>query len=115
MLGSLEAIFLSTFVLISQNRMAAVAEKRAELDLQINLLAEHEITQVLTLTDAIAQHLGVRPGIDPEVEECKADVDPATVMAAIEAHQRIDEEDGDAPDPDAQSAASASAGDGRTR
>ena len=44
MIASVEAIFLSTFVLISQNRMAAVADKRADLDLQISLLAEHEIT-----------------------------------------------------------------------
>ena len=43
--ASVEAIFLSTFVLISQNRMAAVADKRADLDLQINLLAEHELTK----------------------------------------------------------------------
>jgi len=90
MIGSLEAIFLSTFVLISQNRMAATADKRAELDLQINLLAEHEITQVLTLTDAIAQHLGVRRGVDPEVEECKTDVDPAAVLEAIESHEQVD-------------------------
>jgi uncharacterized membrane protein len=41
---SLEAIFLSTFVLVSQNRQAALADRRADLDLQINLLAEHEIT-----------------------------------------------------------------------
>src|SRR5438045_2164696 len=54
MLASVEAIFLSTFVLISQNRMAALAERRAELDLQINLLAEHEITRLIQLVDAIA-------------------------------------------------------------
>jgi uncharacterized membrane protein len=44
MVASVEAIFLSTFVLISQNRMAAAADKRADLDLQVSLLAEHEIT-----------------------------------------------------------------------
>ena len=49
MIASVEAIFLSTFVLISQNRMAAVADKRADLDLQISLLAEHEITRLVTL------------------------------------------------------------------
>lgn len=42
MMASVEAIFLSTFILITQNRMASVADKRAELDLQISLLAEHE-------------------------------------------------------------------------
>ncbi|HEV2079692.1 MAG TPA: DUF1003 domain-containing protein, partial [Allosphingosinicella sp.] len=44
MIASVEAIFLSTFVLISQNRMQAAADKRADLDLQINLLSEHEVT-----------------------------------------------------------------------
>ena len=44
--ASVEAIFLSTFVLISQNRTAAAADKRADLDLQINLLAEHELTKL---------------------------------------------------------------------
>jgi uncharacterized membrane protein len=42
MVASVEAIFLSTFILITQNRMAAQAQKRADLDLQISLLAEHE-------------------------------------------------------------------------
>src|SRR5947199_332143 len=46
MIASVEAIFLSTFVLITQNRMAAAADKRAELDLQISLLAEHEVTKI---------------------------------------------------------------------
>ena len=49
MVASVEAIFLSTFVLISQNRMAAAADKRADLDLQVSLLSEHEITRLVTL------------------------------------------------------------------
>ena len=44
MIASVEAIFLSTFILITQNRMAAAADRRAELDLQVSLLAEAEIT-----------------------------------------------------------------------
>ncbi len=59
MIVSLEAIYLSTFVLISQNRMAEVTDQRADLDLQINLLAEYEITKVLKLTDWIATRLGI--------------------------------------------------------
>jgi uncharacterized membrane protein len=47
--ASVEAIFLSTFVLISQNHAAAAADKRADLDLQISLLAEHEITKPVQL------------------------------------------------------------------
>src|SRR3954469_1566194 len=49
MMASVEAIFLSTFVLISQNRMSAAADMRADLDLQIGLLAEHEVTRLVTL------------------------------------------------------------------
>jgi len=91
MIGSLEAIFLSTFVLISQNRMITDADKRAELDLQISLLAEHEITQVLTLLDGIAKQLGVIRGEDPKVEESKRDVDPAAVFQEIESREGEDE------------------------
>lgn len=46
MFASVEAIFVSTFVMISQNRMAASDDKRADLNLQISLLAEHEATQL---------------------------------------------------------------------
>lgn len=49
MVASVEAIFLSTFVRVSQNRMAAQADKRADLDLQISLLTEHELTKVAEL------------------------------------------------------------------
>ena len=56
---SLEAIFLATFVLISQNRAAAVADMRADLDLQIDLLAEYEVTQLLRLVAAIGKKLDV--------------------------------------------------------
>ncbi|HEX5914041.1 MAG TPA: DUF1003 domain-containing protein, partial [Rubrobacter sp.] len=56
---SLEAIFLSIFVLISQGRMTRQAEKRSHLDLQVNLLAEQESTNALRLLRSIATHLGV--------------------------------------------------------
>src|ERR1044071_5750892 len=80
MIVSLEAIFLSTFVLLSQNRMQAAADRRADLDLQINLLAEHEITRLVKLVDAIADHLGIEEGQDPEVDELKKDVEPELVL-----------------------------------
>ena len=59
MIVSLEAIFLSTFVLISQNRSAAVAARRADLDLHVNLLAEHELTKLAELVERIAVCLEV--------------------------------------------------------
>jgi uncharacterized membrane protein len=62
MMASVEAIFLSTFILITQNRMSSVANKRAELDLQISLLAEHEVTRVVTLLSAMAESTAPRGG-----------------------------------------------------
>ena len=66
-LVSLEAIFLTSFVLISQSHMEQQAHRRAALDLQINMLAEMEMTKVLNGVLAIAEHLGV-PDVcdDPE-------------------------------------------------
>ena len=58
-LVSLEAIFLALFVLASQNRLTTQGDRRAHLDLQINLLAEREMTAVLGLLQDIASHLGV--------------------------------------------------------
>jgi uncharacterized membrane protein len=85
MWASVEAIFLSTFVLISQNRMQAAADKRADLDLQISLLAEHEITKLATLVAAIAEHMGVQTEVDEELGEIQQDVAPEAVLDGIEA------------------------------
>jgi uncharacterized membrane protein len=88
MIASVEAIFLSTFVLITQNRMAAAADKRADLDLQISLLAEHEITKLVTIASAIADHMNVHTGLDAELDEINQDVDPEAVLNEIEATNR---------------------------
>lgn len=84
MIASVEAIFLSTFVLISQNRMAAAADRRADLDLQVSLLAEHEVTKLATLISAIAQHMGVKTEVDEELDEIQRDIAPEAVMDEIE-------------------------------
>jgi uncharacterized membrane protein len=89
MFASVEAIFLSTFILISQNRMQEVADKRADLDLHVSLLAEHEITRLITLTTAIAERMGIEEAQDPELWELAKDVRPEKVMAEIqESEQR---------------------------
>ena len=59
MIVSLEAIFLALFVLASQNRLGKQADLRANLDLQIDLLVEREMTAVLQLLKDIASHLDV--------------------------------------------------------
>jgi uncharacterized membrane protein len=56
---SLEAIFLALFVLAGQNRLARQSDKRSHLDLQIDLLAEREMTAMLQLLQDIARHLEV--------------------------------------------------------
>jgi len=62
---SLEAIFLALFVLASQNRLARQTDKRSHLDLQIDLLAEREMTAVLQLLQDIARHLNVQTTVTP--------------------------------------------------
>ena len=87
MVASVEAIFLSTFVLISQNRMAAAADKRADLDLHISLLTEHELTKLTGLVTTIAERLGAEANTDPEINEVTKDVAPEAVLDEIEAQQ----------------------------
>lgn len=81
---SLEAIFLTVFVLVSQNRQGEMADRRAELDLQINLLDEYETTRILTLVTALAEKAGIEGCSDPELEELKSDVEPERVLEKIE-------------------------------
>ncbi len=92
MIASVEAIFLSTFVLISQNRMAAAADRRADLDLHISLLTEHELTRMAQLLDRVAGRLDV-PVDDPEFAEIEKDVAPVEVMEALDAQRREQELD----------------------
>jgi uncharacterized membrane protein len=63
--------------------MAAAADKRADLDLQISLLAEHELTKMAETISTIAQRLGIKSG--DELEEVKRDVAPTIVLDEIEA------------------------------
>jgi uncharacterized membrane protein len=88
MVASVEAIFLSTFVLISQNRMAVEADKRADLDLQISLLTEHELTKVARLLKEISRRLDIAPEAESEVEETTRDIAPERVLDEIEQVKR---------------------------
>jgi uncharacterized membrane protein len=85
MVASVEAIFISTFVLISQNRMALEDDKRADLSLQISLLNEHETTKLIAMVSAIADRLGIETEVEQhEIEEMKQNVPPEVVMEEIE-------------------------------
>ena len=82
--ASVEAIFLSTFVLISQNRAALDADRRADLDLQISLLTEHELSRVGALLADVAEKLGIARAQDPEIQELQRDVAPEEVLDELE-------------------------------
>jgi uncharacterized membrane protein len=88
--ASVEAIFLSTFVLITQNRMAAAANKRADLDLQVSLLTEHELTKLIELVTEIRGRLNLDPEPTEEIAEIQKDIAPEAVLDAIEAQQKAD-------------------------
>ncbi|HEX8852086.1 MAG TPA: DUF1003 domain-containing protein [Pyrinomonadaceae bacterium] len=87
MIVSLEAIFLSTFVLISQNRMARLSERRSELDLHVNLLAEQKATKTLEMLDIIAKQLSQLNRFDiphdPEIEALKVSPEPQDVLHVL--------------------------------
>lgn len=87
LITAVEAILLSTFVLMSQNSLDAQADKRADLDLQISLLAEHEITRLITLVTAIGKKLEIEEAHDPEIDELTQDVMPEKVMDTMEDHK----------------------------
>ncbi len=81
---SLEAIFLSTFVLVSQNREAHIAERRTELDLHINLLSEYEITRIMILAHAVAKQLNVQSKDSAELNELEKDIKPEVLLRELE-------------------------------
>jgi uncharacterized membrane protein len=82
--ASVEAIFISTFILISQNRAQAAADRRADLNLQISLLSEHEVTHLIKLVSKVAANLGIEEASNPELEELKRTVAPEAVLERLE-------------------------------
>ena len=80
---SLEAIFLSTFILISQNHDTKISERRNHLDLQINLLSEQENTQMLTMLRAIAEKVGVDLSRDDQVRAMSEETKPQRLVRQI--------------------------------
>jgi uncharacterized membrane protein len=90
MIVSLEAIFLSTFVLISQNRLGAETERRADLDLHIGLLTEHELTRVLQMLDIIQDKLGIVDHANSDLADLEMETKPEDVLAEIERLQKLE-------------------------
>ena len=84
MIVSLEAIFLSTLVLITQNRQGEDVRHRADLDLHIGLLTEHEITRALQMLGAIQDKLGIENHAASELADLEIETKPEDVMAELE-------------------------------
>jgi uncharacterized membrane protein len=85
---SLEAIFLSAFILISQNYELRISDRRNQLDLQINLLTEQENTKMLQLLERIAEKVGVDVSTDAELRFLKQVTHPEKLIAQIEQAQQ---------------------------
>src|SRR4030095_4207427 len=84
---SLEAIFLSTFILISQNHETRISERRNNLDLQINMLTEQENTMVIEMLIAIAQKVGVDLSHDPRIHILSQETKPEKLVEEIDQNQ----------------------------
>lgn len=81
---SLEAIFLSTFILISQNHETRLSERRNHLDLQINLLTEQENTKMLRMLQRIAEKVGAKTDEDPSLQVLDQATHPEKLVEQIE-------------------------------
>ncbi len=84
MIVSLEAIFLSIIVLISQNRAARIADLREEVDLHINVRAEEEITRLICMVDMIHDHLGLEAADDVELIRMKQKINLEELETQLE-------------------------------
>ena len=91
MIVSLEAIFLSLFILMSQNRATLQADQRNHLDLQINLLSEHENTKMLQMLQAICEHHGLAISADSEIAELTKRTEPKLVLKEIKDNLPVSE------------------------
>ncbi len=84
---SLEAIFLSTFILISQNLDSRISERRSHLDLQLNLLSEQENTKMIVMLHAIAAKVGADLSQDPHLTALSEETEPERLIEQIEARE----------------------------
>ncbi len=94
---TVEVLFLSTFILITQNNLREEAEKSADLDLQMSLLNQYELTRALKMLDSIQDHLGIPNDDDIELQKIEEGVSPEDVLIEMdlvrrraEKHKRVD-------------------------
>jgi uncharacterized membrane protein len=96
---AIEAIALSTFVLMTQNRQAQKADRRAKVDLQINAIAEDKVTKLMEMVAEIHDHIGIEHDGDDQLEEMRRKTDVAELADAVdEAEARMFPESADGPE-----------------
>jgi uncharacterized membrane protein len=88
-LTSLEAVLIAAVVLMKQNRMAIIADRRDHLDLQVNLLTERQATQIIQMLDRLSTHFGVEQHKDEDSRELARHV--AVEHLVEEVHSRLPE------------------------
>jgi len=82
---ALEAVFLTSVVLMTQNHMRRLAERRAHLDLQVNLLSEQELTAMLRMLHGLCTQAGVQVAIrDERVQQLLAETDIRQIAVALD-------------------------------
>jgi uncharacterized membrane protein len=81
---SLESIFLSLFILMSQNRTRLQADQRNHLELQINLLSEDENTKMLQMLRALCEHHKLRVANDPEIHAMTKRTEIGDVLSELQ-------------------------------
>ena len=86
MIVSLEGVLVATFVLITQNWANRLAERRAHLDLQVNILAEQEMSMVLSMLREIAEKLGTTSSPEEEHVQQFVDVNVHQLAEEIDEH-----------------------------
>ena len=91
LVASVEAIVLGLLILSSQNRLQHEADRRAHLNLQINMMAELEGTKVLTMLDKLCRHFDIESDASELLAELTADTDPATIVQTIKTSMPVEE------------------------
>lgn len=90
MVVSLEAIFLSIFVLISQNRQSQIDNLREEVHLQVNMIAEEEITKVMHMVHGLYKGLKIKEQVDPELDLMMKPLNTSDIERRLEEQMKKD-------------------------
>ncbi|MEL7644646.1 MAG: DUF1003 domain-containing protein [Anaerolineaceae bacterium] len=92
---NIEVLFLSTFILISQKRDEAETDRRAELDLQMSMLNQYELSRILKMLDELETKLGIAHENDLELQKLIEQLSPKDVLREIEMVEQQMDKDGE--------------------